>query len=155
MKKVLITLMATVFVACSMTEQEKAEKMVRNYFERNANDPSSVEIIEIHPLQSDSIYSYIQTEEHDRFAAEHDLLTERVELLTASEAFDEAQMLLDSLGRMNDEFERKIKEFVPYKRGVMTKVEYRAKNAMGALVKKTATVRFDDELTSITEFTDE
>lgn len=36
----------------------------------------------------------------------------------------------------------------------MSKVKYRAKNAVGALVKKTADVRFDEGVTEITSFED-
>ena len=154
MRKVLIAIMAVAMSACTMSEQDKAEKLISNYLDKNANDPSSVEIIEVGVIQIDSVKdveevgAYLQVQKE--LIEEYNLATDYYNLGLGSEAKKhdaEAAIKEKVLKRMKDEFK-------PYSNGKYTKVEYRAKNAMGALVKQTAIVRFDDELTKITEFTD-
>lgn len=47
MKKAMILLFALALTACSLSDEQKAEKLVKEYLEVNANDPSSVQDVKV------------------------------------------------------------------------------------------------------------
>lgn len=151
MRKAFVCIFTLALAACSLSDEQKAEKLITKYLERNANDPSSVEIIEIHPFEVDSASSYKGT-------LYYSYLTKDIEAAKASiEENKDIKELADMYRNELKESEQKLedyqKEFKPFFYW-RTLVEYRAKNAMGALVKKTAKVRMDKELTKIIDFKD-
>lgn len=85
--------------SCSKTPQERAQSLVEDYLEQTANDPSSVQDVEVGELFS-------------------------------------------------------IADTYPNDSGLHAVVYYRAKNAYGALVKESVSVRFNKEVTEITHFGD-
>ena len=54
MRKVYFVFMAALLMGCSMTKEQKVEKLVKDYLNEYAHDPSSVEIISIGELTADS-----------------------------------------------------------------------------------------------------
>lgn len=155
MKIIVLIMMAIALAGCSHSEQYKAEKLIKAYLERNANDPSSVEIIEISKLEADSVLSLIDDVEYQRMKEDVYFYTSHAEALIGYDALDEAESAIASADSINKKVDSLMAVFKPYLRGMKTLVEYRTKNAIGALVKKTAIVKFDNGLTTITEFTDE
>lgn len=154
MRKLLFIFVAVLMVACTMTEQDKAERLVKEYMERNANDPSSVEYVEFGKLQPDSVFYFSETDEYKEMMDSSEKMLDDMELLRMQEKYSEGAALADSGVRLMDRIEAKTNSFKPYQRGMKMRLEYRAKNGVGALVKSTAMVRFDDELTKITSFED-
>lgn len=154
MKKAMILLFALALTACSLSDEQKAEKLITKYLERNANDPSSVEIIEISPIRIDSVKTFEDEVEWQM------LIREATDEYEVSSDFyemgvkDYAEEHKKKAQAADAKREKLEKEFVPYSKGKFVIVEYRAKNAMGALVKSSASVRFDDELTKVEEFKD-
>ena len=47
MKKAMILLFALALTACSLSDEQKAEKLVKEYLKENANDPSSVQDVKV------------------------------------------------------------------------------------------------------------
>ena len=45
MRKAIIAIMALGMMACSQTDEQRAEKLISDYLEKNANDPSRVQDI--------------------------------------------------------------------------------------------------------------
>ena len=149
MRKVYFVFATILLMGCSMTNEQKVEKLVTNYLNEYANDPSSVEIISIGDLQADSasvfegtaLYTY-ETEKLKelRESAEKDKDIKELYELNMKE-IQEAENSLE-------EYRKTFKPFFFWS----TEVVYRAKNAMGALIRTTARVKLDKELTKIEEF---
>lgn len=154
MKKLLFIFVAVLMVACTMTEQDKAERLVKDYMERNANDPSSVEYVEFGTLQPDSVISFYFTDEYEEMKDSDEILMNETERLRLEGKYKEAADMAERGLQFLERIEAKVDSFKPYQRGMKMRLEYRAKNGVGALVKSTATVRFDNELTKITSFED-
>lgn len=154
MKKLLFIFVAVLMVACTMTEQDRAEWLVKEYMERNANDPSSVEYVEFGNLQPDSVFLFSETDEYKEMMDSSDKMLDDMELLRMQERYAEGSSLADSALKLMDRIEAKTNSFKPYQRGMKMRLEYRAKNGVGVLVKSTAAVRFDNEMTKVTSFKD-
>ncbi|MBR3078292.1 MAG: hypothetical protein IKH01_00580 [Prevotella sp.] len=154
MRKVLLMMVAVLLMACSVTDDDKARMLIDTYMQKNSNDPSSVEIIEVEKVQPDSVYGYIETEEHDRLMEAFNFACEMAEMRTSYNRFKEAEEAIAEADSLKQLLEKQSAEFKPYQRGMKTIVQYRAKNAMGALVKSTARVKFDKDMTEIISFED-
>ena len=154
MKKLLFIFVAVLMVACTMTEQDKAERLIKEYMERNANDPSSVEYVEFGTLQPDSVISFYFTDEYEAMKDSDEIFMNDTKLLELEGKYDEAAKAAERGLQFLERIEAKVDSFKPYQRGMKMRLEYRAKNGVGALVKSTATVRFDNELTKVTSFED-
>lgn len=50
MKKVILLVVACMMIACSSTPEERAEKLVTDYIKSGADDPSSVQDVEVGKL---------------------------------------------------------------------------------------------------------
>ena len=51
MRKLLFIFVAVLMVACTMSPEERAEELVTEYIKSGANDPSSVQDVEVSPLR--------------------------------------------------------------------------------------------------------
>lgn len=147
-------IVALFMVACTVTEQDRAEDLIRQYLDRNANDPSSVDIIEVGELQDDSVWYFHQTEECKVPDDSLKYYDAEVEYLQSEGRYKESSAMAQCALNLLDRIKAKTDSFKPYLRGKYLRMEYRAKNAVGALVKKTADVRFDEGVTEITSFED-
>lgn len=154
MRKGLFFIVALFMVACTVTEQDRAEDLIRHYLDRNANDPSSVDIIEVGELQDDSVWYFHQTEECKVLDDSLKYYDAEVEYLQSEGRYKESSEMAQCALNLLDRIKAKTDSFKPYLRGKYLRMEYRAKNAVGALVKKTADVRFDEGVTEITSFED-
>ncbi len=154
MRKGLFFIVALFMVACTVTEQDRAEDLIRQYLDRNANDPSSVDIIEVGELQDDSVWYFHQTEEFTFLDDSLRFCESEVDFLKAEGKNNEVVIMAQNALNLLDRIKAKTDSFKPYLRGKCLRMEYRAKNAVGALVKKTADVRFDEGVTEITSFED-
>lgn len=147
-------IVALFMVACTVTEQDRAEDLIRKYLDRNSNDPSSVDIIEVGELKDDSVWYFHQTEESKVFDDSLKYYDAEVEYLQSEGRYNESSAMAQRALNLLDRIKAKTDSFKPYLRGKCLRMEYRAKNAVGALVKKTADVRFDEGVTEITSFED-
>lgn len=154
MRKILFFIAALFLVACTVTEQDRAEDLIRQYLDRNANDPSSVDIIEVGELRDDSVWYFHQTEESKVLDDSLKYYDTEVEYLQSEGRYNESSAMAQCALNLLDRIKAKTDSFKPYLRGKCLRMEYRAKNAVGALVKKTADVRFDEGVTEITSFED-
>ena len=152
MRKVLLLIVAVLLAACSATEKDKAERLIDEYFEKNANDPSSVKIIRISELRIDSVTSYLLTDDYREWMDAFDADSRAAELYTDAGNMKEAEAALKHMDVILKKVEEKEKDFKPYMAGHYVSLEYRAKNGFGALVKYSAIVRFDKDMTKITSF---
>ena len=152
MRKVLLFIVAVLLAACSATEKDKAERLIDEYFEKNANDPSSVEIIRISELRIDSVTSYLLTDDYREWMDAFDEDSRAAELYTDAGNMKEAETALKHMDAILKKVDEKEKDFKPYMTGYYVSLEYRAKNGFGALVKSSAIVRFDKDMTKITSF---
>ena len=149
MRKVYFVFMVALLMGCSMTKEQKVEKLVKDYLNEYAHDPSSVEIISIGELTADSASTIEGT-------ALYTYETERIKELRKSAEDDKDIKELYELDMKEireaenciEESRRTFKSFFFWR----AEVAYRAKNAIGALVRTTAHVKFDKELTKIEEF---
>jgi hypothetical protein len=154
MRKVLFFILAVMVTACTVTEQDRAENLIRQYLDRNANDPSSVDIIEVGQLRDDSVWYFHQTEESKVLDDSLKYYESEVEYLSSEGRYKESSAMAERALSLIDRIKAKTDSFKPYLRGKCLRMEYRAKNAVGALVKKTVDVRFDEGVTEITSFED-
>lgn len=149
MRKVLFFIIAVILIGCSKTNEEKARDMIVAYLEEHANDPKSVEIISIQPLEADSASRLEGTVFYAYYKEELERLKK-----SAEDNKDEDilyKMYLEEIERIQKDIEESRKNFVPFFKW-KTVVAYRGKNAIGALVRTTANVKFDKELTKIESF---
>ena len=59
MKKYLFLFVSLLLlVGCVKSDDEKAEQLVKEWLMNNINDPSSLEIISIEPIKTDSVLNY-------------------------------------------------------------------------------------------------
>ena len=47
-----------IIFGCTKSDDDKAAKLVKEWLEKNVNDPSSLEIVSITPVKTDSVLSY-------------------------------------------------------------------------------------------------
>jgi uncharacterized protein YcfL len=150
MKKYLFLFVSLLLlVGCVKSDDEKAEQLVKEWLMNNINDPSSLEIISIEPIKTDSVLNYrddinYKMKERDIVSAIH----------YATKSYDEGfSELAKKYGNEVKAYEKdleQIKErFKPYSMGKITTVKYRAKNELGALVLEEKFFRFDDEMKKI------
>ena len=150
MKKYLFLFVSLLLlVGCVKSDDEKAEQLVKEWLMNNINDPSSLEIISIEPIKTDSVLNYrddinYKMKERDIVSAIH----------YATKSYDEGfSELAKKYGNEVKAYEKdleQIKErFKPYSMGKITTVRYRAKNELGALVIEEKFFRFDDEMKKI------
>lgn len=154
MRKAIFLIAGLLLMSCTVTEQDKAERLVKDYLERNANDPSSVEIISISKVVADSVLDYSETEDYDKWMDSFDSDKRMADINTELGNFKEADAAIKHMDVVLENIEKKKKTFKPYLRGYYVLLEYRAKNGFGALVKSSTKVYFDSELTKVTSFDD-
>jgi hypothetical protein len=150
MKKVLFVLVTLLALAgCAKSDNDKASAIVKEWFSNNLNDPSSLEIVSINNVETDSV---LNCEDDEDYKLKQD------ELILAYKYAKKA--IEDDIPNLAKEYEEKAKNyekeleqmkenFKPYSRGKITTVKYRAKNAFGALTLEEKTFRFDNEMTKI------
>ena len=151
MKKLLFVIVSLLlFVGCTKSDEEKAEQLIKEWLTKNTNDPSSLEIVNIEPIKTDSVLSYkddvdYQMKERDIIHAYHFATKSYEEGLPelAKQYEKEAKAYEKDLEQIKNRFK-------PFSRGKTTTVNYRAKNEFGALVLNKMFFRFDDEMTKIT-----
>lgn len=139
-------------IACNISDDDKAESLIAEYLKVHANDPKSVEIVNIEKVEPDSASSYEGTAHYGYFSEENKELKEKVE--EAKRTHDICLELYEEELQENEkEMEKARLDFKPffYKR---TTVTYSAKNGFGALVLNSAKVRFDKEMSTILKFED-
>lgn len=152
MRKVLFLIVAVLLAACSSTPEDKAKRLINDYFEKNANDPSSIEIISMSELKADSVTSYLLTEDYRKWMDSFDSDSRAAEFYTDAGKMKEAEAALKHMDVILKKVKEKENEFEPYMLGYYVNLEYRAKNGFGALMKYTATVKFDKDMTKIVSF---
>lgn len=154
MRKAIFFVAGLLLMSCTITEQDKAEKLVKEYLERNANDPSSVEIISISKIVADSVLDYSETEDFDKWMDSFDSDKRMADINTELGNIKEAEAAIKHMDVILENIDNKKKTFKPYLRGYYVLLEYRAKNGLGALVKSNTKVYFDSELTKVISFDD-
>ena len=133
---------------CSTTNDGKARKLIEQYLENHANDPKSIEIIEIGTLEADSASQFVPT------AFDSISLKANYELLEDYKLMNDAfavKYCNEQIEEEKEKLEQKRREFQPYFFWV-TKIAYRGTNSFGALIRTEANVRFNEELTEIVSF---
>ena len=150
MKRFLFVLVALLtLVGCTKSDGDKAAALVKEWLKKNANDPSSIEIVSVGPVLTDSVLSYI---EENSYKIKHEEVIRAYEFATSA--------LRDGIPGLAKEYEDKAKageielqqmedNFKPYSRGKISIVRYRAKNGFGALMLEEKSFLFDDEMTKI------
>lgn len=128
--------------------ESNTDRLIREYMEANLKDPSSYEIIST--SEPDSAF-YIGAGS-DAYKVWEDMYDEYkrksdYELMSMNPDVEMARIYQESMAEAIQEMEKlaKVKEWTGWK----VKHEYRAKNAMGALVKQTTTFYFDKEMSKI------
>ena len=150
MKKMLFLAMA-MFVVVHVAAQDSVRKLIEDYLMENANDPSKVEIVRIEPLRNDSVYGFIETEEHDSIVSNLNFWHESFEFWK-NEDLKEAEASLKQIKEYTSALENASKKFKPYLRGKKTIVKYRSQNKLGVLELYRARVKFDKGVTRLTDF---
>lgn len=151
MKKTLLILVSLLlFVGCTKTDDDKAKELVMEWLKNNVNDPSGLVILNITPIETDSVVDYGDELDYIPKVKE---ITRYYNL--ASEAIewgdpDLAKEYEDKAIAREKEMEQQKENFKPYVRGKVAIVNYRAKNGLGALTLDTKRFRFDNEMTEIT-----
>ena len=150
MKRYFFILFALLIIfGCTKSDDDKAAKLVKEWLEKNVNDPSSLEIVSITPVKTDSVLSY---EDDIDYEMKKDEIVSAYQFATRA--------IEDNVPSLAKEYENKAKayekdleqiknKFKPYSRGKITTVKYRAKNGFGALILEEKFFRFDDEITKI------
>lgn len=154
MKKLFYLLSVITLIACNISDDDKAKDLIASYLNEHANDPSSVEIVSVDKVEPDSIYSYIETEEHDKLVDDFNYALHEAEFNTETKDIKEAQKAIDKADSIKNIIDKAEAKFYPYQRGMKTTVKYRAKNGFGALMLYSAIVRFNKEISAITKFED-
>lgn len=153
MRKVIFMMVAVLLMTCSVTDDDKARKLIDAYMQKNANDPSSVEIIEVEKVQPDSANVFSSTALYSFLKDEKNSLEKLAKEMKDDGCDDCYNDFMKQAEEKEQEIEQHTIDFKPFFRK-QTVIHYRAKNAMGALVKSTARVKFDKDMTEIISFED-
>lgn len=172
-----ISFLIIFFLITSCTKESKVKSKVNEYVEKNFNDPSSYELIELQLIDTlkegkaakfliDKRVKYIaqienyikeQKEENGRKALNAFFSGNHFRVLIANNELKKQELILnsykkDSIGIAQKEIE-KLKKYSLSKNIIYYRYrhEFRAKNDVGALVKITDTIRIDDGYTIILE----
>ena len=144
--------LAVFLMGCADTPEKRAERLIEEYLEKNANDPSSIEIVAVHPFEADSASVFESTALYDILMEE---IADTKERIKDNEDVEElAETYREELRRLEGEMQKGKADFNPFFFWSAV-VEYRGKNAMGALVKKTGKVKLDKEMTTVVGFKDD
>ena len=150
MKKLITILAAIVLAACSVSEGDRTRDMIEDYLKKNTHDPASVELISVGELIVDSasrfegtaLYQTLEQELKDAEASAEEYKGLEAEL------YNEYSKEAENIRREIAEYKSSFKPFFFW----YSDIDYRAKNAFGALVKSRAKVKFNQERTEILEF---
>ena len=153
MRIVLFMIVAVLLTACSVTDDDRARKLIDAYMKKNANDPSSVEIIEVEKVQPDSANVFSSTALYSFLTDEKKSLEKLAKEMRDDGCDDCYDEFMKQAKEKEQEIEQHSIDFKPFFRK-QTVIHYRAKNAIGALVKSTARVKFDKDMTEIITFED-
>lgn len=146
-------MVAVLLTACSVTDDDRARKLIDAYMKKNANDPSSVEIIEVEKVQPDSANVFSSTALYSFLTDEKKSLEKLAKEMRDDGCDDCYDEFMKQAKEKEQEIEQHSIDFKPFFRK-QTVIHYRAKNAIGALVKSTARVKFDKDMTEIITFED-
>lgn len=138
-------------LSCTNNNESKARKLIEAYYQENANDPESVEIVKLSEIIPDSVIDYIYEYSYmsDTINLYHK--TRMARLAISYDDFDKAEVYLNEADSINKEIDRKKEQFKPYLRGMIVKGKIRGKNKMGAKVLNNVIFHFDTELSKVTD----
>ena len=150
MRKILFVLVAFLVLAgCAKSDNDKASALIKEWFRNNLNDPSSLEIVSINNVETDSV---LDCEDDVDYIQKQDELVMAYKFATKAIQDDIPNLVKeyeDKANNLEKELEQMKDNFKPYSRGKIATVKYRAKNAFGALTLEEKTFRFDNEMTKI------
>ena len=148
---------------CSVSDEKKAQSLIKSYLKENLNNPKSYEPIRFSTL--DSVFTLL---EHDRdyhiskvmfdlYNEEHGEIMRELRIYSGVRgqrdvnemALQRASAVVDSMRVMSERITRIRNEFVPQFVGWQMEHEMRATNTMNALVKSTYVFYFDKEIAKI------
>lgn len=174
--KILLSI-SIILLLSSCSKESKVKSAVNEYVEKNFNDPSSYELIELKLIDTlkeenaakflinqrvkyiSQIENYIKEkkEENGRKALNAFFSGNHFSVLIAGNEIKKQDLILnrykkDSIGIAQKEIE-KLKKYSLSKKNIYYRYrhEFRAKNDVGALVKITDTIRIDDSYSIILE----
>ena len=163
MKKLVVMLVLAAFIAgCSPSDEGKAKKLIQEYLKEGLNNPKSYESISFSALDSvftdvyfDKMYLALD-DSVNMYKMRAELKMDLVETARIYRFFDdarahlaEAEILLDKMRYFSEKRIDYIRGFVSEFSGWKMKHEFRATNAMNALIKSTYVFNFNKDVTEI------
>lgn len=152
MKKILIPALALFAFACksTITPQQKAETLVKNYLDSALNDPKSYEPIAFKPVDS-TFTSFKYSDEALVFNKKVDSLNNIIfDLITKSK--DDSKQSKE-VAALNDAKSDAATKYKGKFKGFSIVHEYRAKNGFNAIIKSTNTFLIDSAMTKVWDMT--
>jgi hypothetical protein len=145
-KLILLSLITSLFFACNTSDEEKAKNLVKEYLNKNLNDPKSYEEVSWGKLDSsfitfDEMYA-IELARSKRLAEDAKSELETGDINLGNEykrSYDSLNLVLENLQ----------KEFKPKFNSLMIHHTYRGKNALGAVVIQEKTFYISDDLSKV------
>ncbi len=157
MKKIIylsLLMVALTLVGCNSNEN-KAQKLIKDYLSKNLNDASSYESIEFSELDS-TFSNFYFSQEGKELAEKQDFAHNRAFELTMEDILEENPLIQDSIriykqieADCKNEYDAKALTYVGDFNGWKMSHKYRAKNALGAIIINTTRFTFDKDLTEV------
>ena len=162
MKKLLLITIVIALTSCGSSNQDKAEKLVKNYLKEKMNDPSSYESVSFSPLDS-TFTKYDSTVEASKLKMLVSQCSYQADSLKVEATYLKGQNKIDMLNNVLAKTREAIKYDSIYNvdkenykgqfNGWVTIHSYRGSNAMGAKILVKTAFFFNPDITKITETT--